>query len=157
MGIFGTKHAAKKVSADETYKMVAAYYKRRNVDIEDHELNEDEGHGWWIEEGSAKIYIFLQESDRGFVLRVNAPVCHFPKENREQFFKTLLEINRDLSVCCIAAHEEVVLVSAQRTVLGLDQEELNDMIWNVSAAADVLDDQLREQFGAEPYRAAQRA
>lgn len=150
MGIFGTKQA-KRISVDDAYKMISAYFKRRNFNIDEHLLPEAEGYGWWIVEGSAKVYIFVQEEDRGFVIRVNAPVCHFPPDNREKFFRTLLEINRDLSVCCIATFEEVVLVSAQRPILGLDQEELNDMIWNVSAAADVLDDQLKNQFGATPY------
>lgn len=152
MGIFGTKQA-KRVSVDEIYKMIAAYYKRRGFDINEHQLAECDGYGWWIMEGSAKVFIFLQEEERGHVIRVNAPVCHFPPEHNERFFRTLLEINRDLSVCCIACFEEVVLVSAQRPILGLDQEELNDMIWNVSACADVLDDQLLTQFGAKPYNA----
>jgi hypothetical protein len=154
MGIFGTKQA-KRNSQGDLDKMVSAYFKRRNFNVEDHVLPESQGTGWWIVEGSAKVYIFVQEGDRGFVVRVNAPVCQFPSENREKFFHTLLEINLNLSVCCIAVVDELVLVSAQRPILGLDQEELNDMIWNVSAAADVLDDQLVSGFGARPYAGAE--
>ena len=96
MGIFGTKQA-KRVSVDETYKMIASYYKRRGFEIDEHQLPECDGYGWWIMEGSAKVYIFLQEEERGHVIRVNAPVCHFPQDHNERFFRTLLEINRDLS------------------------------------------------------------
>ena len=93
----------------------------------------------------------MQEVQGGPVVRVNSPILHFPEENREAFFLRLLEINRDLSYCCVAAFDDVIIVSGQRPILGLDQEELNDLIWNVSYVADKLDDDLAEEFHARIF------
>jgi hypothetical protein len=85
------------------------------------------------------------------VIRVNSPILHFPDANREAFFLRLLEVNRDLSYCCVAACDEIVIVSGQRPILGLEQEELNDLIWNVSYVADTLDDSLADEFHARVF------
>ncbi|MBS1953123.1 MAG: YbjN domain-containing protein [Cyanobacteria bacterium SZAS-4] len=150
MGLFGTKKASK-VSIDQVVGMVHEYYRRRGLDLEGHTVEATDGYGWWITEGSAKVYIFVQEVQGGPVLRVNSPILHFPEQNREAFFLRLLEINRDLSYCCVAAFDGVIIVSGQRPILGLDQEELNDLIWNVSYVADKLDDDLAEEFHARVY------
>lgn len=150
MGLFGTKKASK-VSIDQVVGMVHEYYRRRGLELAGHTVEATEGYGWWITEGSAKVYIFVQEVQGGPVVRVNSPILHFPEENREAFFLRLLEINRDLSYCCVAAFDDVIIVSGQRPILGLDQEELNDLIWNVSYVADKLDDDLAEEFHARIF------
>ncbi len=150
MGFFGTKKASK-VTVSQVVDMVAEYFKRRGLDLEGHTVDATEGYGWWLTEGSAKIYIFVQEERTGPVIRVNSPILHFPDTNREAFFLKLLEINRDLTYCCIAAFDEVVIVSGQRPILGLDQEELNDLVWNVSYVADTLDDELAQEFTARIF------
>jgi len=150
MGFFGTKKASK-VSIDQVVHMVQEYFHRRGLDLSGHTVDATDGYGWWITEGSAKVYIFVQEDHGGPVLRVNSPILHFPPENREAFFLRLLEINRDLSYCCVAAFDDVIIVSGQRPILGLDQEELNDMIWNVSYVADRLDDDLAAEFHAPVF------
>jgi hypothetical protein len=150
MGLFGT---AKTVSPTEkeVALMVTKYFERRHLDITGHELKADEGLGWWIAEGSAKVYIFVLEDRKGQVVRITAPILYFPEERKEEFFQRLLEINRDLSGVAIATFKNVVLVSAQRSTRGLDQEELNDLIWSVSFVADKIDDELAQEFGAKPY------
>jgi hypothetical protein len=150
MGLFGTKKASK-TTVSQVVDMVQEYFKRRGLDLEGHVVDATEGYGWWITEGSANIYIFIQEDRVGPVIRVNSPILHFPDANREAFFLRLLEVNRDLSSCCIAASDEVVIVSGQRPILGLDQEELNELIWNVSYVADTLDDQLSKEFNARIF------
>ena len=151
MGLFGTKKA-NQTSVSQVVEMVKEYFHRRGEDLGQHEIVGCEGYGWWITEGSAKIYIFIQEDRVGPLLRVNSPVLHLPKTNREAFFLRLLEINRDLTSCGLAVYEDVVIVSGQRHIQGLDQEELNALIWNVSYVADTLDDQLAGEFQAEIYK-----
>jgi len=150
MGLFGTTKSTN-VSEKEVVKMVGKYFERRHLDIEGHELEAGEGRGWWLKEGSAKIYIMCLEDHKGPVLRITSPILHFPQSKREEFLLRLLEINRDLSGVALAAFNEVVLVTAQRSTIGLDQEELNELIWAVSFVADKLDDDLCTQFGARPY------
>ncbi|HEY9784922.1 MAG TPA: YbjN domain-containing protein [Candidatus Obscuribacterales bacterium] len=151
MGIFGTKKASKG-TVDSAVEMLTLYFKRRGLDIRGHELDDCDGYGWWITEGSAKIYIFLQEDRQGPVLRVTSPIVHFPQTNRDSFFLRCLDINRDLSGCCLAAFEQIVMVTSQRPLQGLDQEEVNSLIWNVSNAADYFDDVLAKEFSCRVYR-----
>jgi hypothetical protein len=103
-----------------------------------------------VQEGSARIYILLEEDHIGLNLRVTSSVARSPVTDREAFFMRLLEINRDLSTCSLSLLDDLVLVGACRPVKGLDQDELNEMIWNVSYAADKLDDELIEKYGARP-------
>jgi hypothetical protein len=151
MGLFGTKKS-EKVTGHQVVAMVNEYFKRRGLEMKSHGVPGCEGYGWWITEGSAKIFIFVQEDRIGEVLRVNSPILHFPEKNREAFFLRLLEINRDLSGCCVSAFDGVIMVSGQRPIIGLDQDELNSLIWSVSYVADTLDDQLSEEFGAQIYQ-----
>ena len=137
--------------------MINEYYKRRGLESKNHGVPGCEGYGWWITEGSAKIYIFVQDDRIGTVIRVHSPILNFPEKNREAFFLRLLEINRDLSGCSVSAFDGVIMVGGQRPIVGLDQEELNSLIWSVSYAADMLDDQLNEEFGAPIYKEAESA
>jgi hypothetical protein len=154
MGLFGTKKS-NKMTSERVVEMFAEYYQRRGLDIKGHGVPGCDGYGWWITEGSAKIYIFVQEDRIGNVVRVHSPILKYPETKREAFFLRLLETNRDLSGCCVSAFDGVIMVSGQRPITGLDQEELNTLIWNVSYVADTLDDQLAEEFGAELYKEAQ--
>ncbi len=152
MGLFGTK-TPKKGTVESVVVMLTEYYKRRGLEIDGHGMDGDEEScGWWIKEGSAKVYIFLQEDKSGNVLlRVTSPIVHFPDANREKFFLRCLEANQELSCCSLSAHEEIILVTSQRPIIGLDPEELNTLIWNVSHAADVIDDLFSKEFSCRVY------
>ena len=150
MGLFGTKKTSKG-TIEEVIDMIDRYYKRRGLDIAGHQLDGCEGYGWWLMEGAAKVYVFVQEDKEGPVIRVNSPILHIPPANCEAFYRKLLEINRDLSGCCLSLFDEVVMVTGQRPTRGLDQEELNDLVWNVSYVADTLEDQLSKQFDARVF------
>jgi len=150
MGLFGTTKTGAPTEK-EVASMVTKYFERRHLDIGGHQLKAEEGLGWWISEGSAKVYIFVLEDRKGQVLRITAPILYFPEHGKEEFFQRLLEINRDLSGVAIATFKNVVLVSAQRSTRGLDQEELNDLIWSVSFVADKIDDELAQEFNAKHY------
>lgn len=150
MGLFGTKPA--KGTVESVVAMLSDYYKRRNLEFDGHVLDSSDGCGWWIHEGSAKVYIFLQEDRTGSILiRVTSPIVHFPDTDREAFFLRCLELNQDLSCCSLSSHEEIVLVTSQRPIQGLDQEELNTLIWNVSHASDVMDDIFAKEFSCRVY------
>lgn len=153
LGLFGTRKT-NKGTVENVIEMLDQYYKRRNLDISGHEVNSCEGYGWWLQEGSAMVYIFVQEDPRGGapLLKINSPILHFPDKNKEDFFAKLLELNRDLSCCSFATYEGIVLITSQRPIQGLDPEELNTLVWNVSHAADVFDDLLAKEFNARHFR-----
>lgn len=147
MGFFGNKKTGL-VSSKDLAEMVEKYFKRRGLDVANHVLPPEQGQGWWLDEGSARIYVLTEEDHRGLFVRVTSSIARCPAGVKEPLFQYLLEINRDLNACGLALLEDLVLVTASRSVKGLDQEELNDMIWNVSYVADKLDDELVSRFGA---------
>jgi hypothetical protein len=56
MGFFGTKKASK-VTIDQVIDMIEEYFRRRGLDMDGHMVDATEGYGWWLTEGSAKVYI----------------------------------------------------------------------------------------------------
>jgi hypothetical protein len=150
MSLFGTQKASKG-TVDEVAGMISHYFSERGMNAKDQKLSSAEGYGWWLRQGSAKIYIFIQETQTGPVIRVTSPVVHVPQAKRDMFYCRLLNINSNLTCCALALHNDVVLVVSQRHTSALDQEELDDLIWNVAFVADLMDDQLHDEFGATPY------
>lgn len=150
MGLFGAKKASHG-TIHEVANMVERYFRGRGLDPDAHQLEGAEGYGWWLTEGSARIYVFVQDTATGPVLRLTSPLVHLPEENREAFYRHLLDINTDLSSCALSTHEDVVLVVAQRPTAGLTQEEVDSLAWNVAYVADTLDNKLADQFHARMY------
>ncbi len=115
-------------------------------------VDQSQGTGWWLAQGTAKVYIFVQNTQSGPVLRITSAILRLPAKNVEAFYRRLLDINTELTNCALATHENVVLVVAQRPTLGLEQEELDSIVWNVAYVADYLDQKLSVEFGAPMYR-----
>lgn len=150
MGIFG----AQKVShgqSTEIKTMVEAYFQRRGLVPAEHTLSDASGLGWWLVEGSAKVFILIQDGQQGAILRITAPLVHVPENNREAFYRRLLDLNGTLSSCALSTHDDIVLVVAQRPAFGLVQEELDDLVWHVAYVADLLDNKLADEFGCKMY------
>lgn len=150
MGLFGTQKISQG-AANEAVGMVEQYFRRRGLEPEDHALRDAQGYGWWLTEGSAKIYVFVQVSQHGAVLRITSPLVFLPDSNREAFYRKLLDLNSSLSSCALSTHDNIVLVVAQRPTFGLIQEELDDLVWHVAYVADLLDNKLADEFGCRMY------
>lgn len=148
MGLFGTQRVSKGL-AEDTVEMVQNYFKKRNLDSAAHELQGSEGWGWWLQEGSAKIYVFVQDSPNGAVLRITSPLVYLPAGPRENMYRKLLDLNSNLSSCALSTHGDLVLVVAQRPTIGLIQEELDELVWNIAYVADLLDNKLADEFGCQ--------
>ena len=153
MGLFETK--VSKGTVFEAVKMVEIYYAHRGLNHEEHRLSGTDGNemGYWLKEGSALVYIIVQNSEdnTGAVLRISSPIVYIPQQNRESFYRRLLDINANLSSCALATHENIVLVVAQRHTTGLVQDEMDELVWNVAFVADLLDNKLANEFGAQMY------
>jgi hypothetical protein len=151
MTLFGAHHAVRG-SIEEVAHMVEHYFTSRGLDPHKQEIDGAEGAGWWLNEGSARIYIFIQEAPGGNVLRISSPIVHLPRERLEDFYRHLLDINANLTCCALATAEDAVLVVTQRHTMQLDQGELEDLIWNVAYVADLLDDRLASDFNTRRYQ-----
>jgi hypothetical protein len=156
MRLFDSKSS--KGTVAEATKMVETYYAHRNLNPTEHRLSGliPEETGWWLQEGSAQVFIVVQDSEdnSGAVLRISSPILMIPQQNTEAFYRRLLDINSNLSSCALATHENIVLVVAQRHTIGLSQEEMDDLVWNTAFIADLLDDKLCQEFGAQMYTQA---
>ena len=153
MGLFGAQKV-NRGQCDDAVAMVETYFRQRGFDPTAQELAGSEGCGWWLTEGSAKVYILLQDNQGGAVLRITSPLVFVPEKNREQFYRRLLDINTNLTGCALATHNDIVLIVAQRPTLGLVQDELDELVWNAAYVADLLDNKLSEEFGARMYSEA---
>ncbi len=151
MSLFG----AQKVSGttiEEVANLVKNYFKGRGLDHHKQEIPGAEGCGWWLTEGSAKVYVFVQDSPAGPVIRITSPIVYIPEVEHERFYRRLLDLNSNLASCHLATYENYVLVLTQRQTAGISQEEVDSMVWNVAYVADLLDDKLAAEFGTQLYR-----
>lgn len=151
MGLFGTQKVSGE-TIEEVAHMVERYFRGRGLEPKAKEISGAEGSGWWLTEGSAKVYIFIQDSPAGPVLRITSPIVYIPEQNREAFYRRLLDINSTLTNCRLATYENYVLVLTQRQTLGIGQEELESGVWNVAYVADLLDDKLASEFETKLYK-----
>lgn len=141
-------------SAPEAIQMIRQYFNHRGLNPDKHKIADAEDFGYWLSEGSAKIYIFVQESSKDAVLRITSPLVHLPedKSKLETFYRHLLDLNSSMSNCALATHENLVLIVAQRPTRGLTQEELDNLVWHIAYVADMFDNQLAEQYNCKLYR-----
>jgi hypothetical protein len=151
MSLFGASRAEKGTIA-EVSSMVERYFKGRGLDPKHQEISGSEGCGWWLTEGSARVYVFVQDAPGGPVIRITSPLVTVPENAGVNFYRHLLDVNSTLTSCALATTDNVVLVVSQRAIAQLDQEELDSMVWNVAYVADLLDDKLVKQFGARRYQ-----
>lgn len=152
MSLFGA-HKVSGSTLEEVAHLVQNYFKGRGLDHQKQEIPGAEGCGWWLTEGSAKVYVFIQDSPAGPVLRITSPIVFIPEDNQEKFYRRLLDLNSNLASCHLATYENYVLVLTQRQTTGITQEEVDSMVWNVAYVADLLDDKLAAEFGTTLYRA----
>jgi hypothetical protein len=150
MGLFGTEKVSKGLTEDVA-AMVESYFRHSGLEPKNQELEGSEGFGWWLTQGSAKIYIFVQENPNGALIRITSPLVYIPDTNLESFYRHLLDLNANLTNCALSTHENIVLVVSQRPTLGMSQAELDELVWNIAYVADLLDNSLAEKFGLRLY------
>jgi hypothetical protein len=150
--LFG-HHKISNGTLNEAVHMVETYFRHRGLDSNQFKLPRAGEFGWWIKEGSATVYIIVQEGNEELrtILRISSPLVYVPERNKEQFYHHLLELNSDLSSCALSVYNDLVLVVSQRPTLGLSQEEMDELVWNAAYVADLLDNKLAVNFGAKLY------
>lgn len=151
--MFGTQKVSL-VTLQEVSAMIDNYFRGRGLDTRKQALPGSDGCGWWLTEGSARIYLFVQDSPAGPVLRITSPLVYIPEHNKESFYRRLLDLNSNLTSCALSTYDNYVLVISQRMSKGLVQSELDDMVWNVAYVADLLDDKLAQEFGTSLYKSS---
>lgn len=150
MGFFGSDEASKG-TIDEVSGLIQNFFNKIGISADQQRLQSANGNGWWVNRGSAVIYIFVQDSQTGAFIRVVSPIVYMPTQNLLPFYRKLLDSNNNLLGCGLATDKDVVLLVAQRPTLGIGQEELDALVDNLARVADTLDNELAAEFGARVY------
>ncbi len=101
-----------------------------------------------VHRGSATVGINVLETQG--VLLVLSQVLTVPAENREAFYRRLLELNFLVTsdgAFAIDRDKNVVYLRALRRLSGLDYEEFEDIVHTIATLADEWDDRLKQIFG----------
>jgi hypothetical protein len=112
---------------------------------------------WSLQRGSAGILVTVsrRKEDAELYLRIVSPVIIIPKgeggpDRREALFTRLLELNGSgLANCAFGLIGDRVVVVSERPVVGLDAEEVEQMVSHLGAVADTYDDRLVKEFGGK--------
>jgi hypothetical protein len=111
-----------------------------------------EKRAWYWKKGSASIEVFIHEikfeAHSRFYLRVFSPLLKVPATNTQEFYRRLLEMNDSkLGVkLSIMPGSDQVYATFERDIKGIDYDELATCISDLEWWADVLDDELKQQY-----------
>ncbi len=147
MGLFGTK-PVKETTERDCIIMVENFFRKIKLESNQQRVTDRDTTGWWVQRGSALVYIILNEHEGLETVRIISPILYLPNENILPFYRKCLEINMDLCNCAIGVYDDKVSLISERPIEGLDPEELEGTIHYLSSVADDLDNKLADEFGA---------
>ena len=152
MGLFGTKRVEiKETTVRECVGMVETFFKKYDINPNQQRLPDRDTLGWWLQRGSALVYIILNQHDDTPTVRILSPILYLPENYILPFYRKCLELNIELINCAFAVADDKVVVISERPIDGLDQHELEGTIKYLSAVADDVDDKLASEFKARMY------
>ena len=108
------------------------------------------GPSWTLAAGSAHIHVSLMRDPASVenIIQVTAPVFRPPADVAPQLWRRLLELNgHTLTGAAFSLREGAVVITTDRSTLGLDRVEIEDMIRRIGSYADRYDDLLQGEFG----------
>ncbi len=101
-----------------------------------------------IARGSATVRINVLE-EHGVLLLI-APIMRVPEQNREAFYRRLLELSflaTSDAAFAIDKKTDMAYLRILRRLEGLDYDEFDDLLHTIASVADEWDDKLRTEFG----------
>jgi len=110
------------------------------------------GWAWRLTSGSAHIYVFVTGgAGKAGSFQVISPVMRpadEPEASHVHLYTRLLELNSSrISGAAFGLRDGDVVISAERSIAGLDPVEIEELIGNVCEYADFYDDVLTVEFG----------
>lgn len=152
MSLFGNRQEANLKSCE---RMVESVLVARGLDPARLRIDSDGGPAWALKAGSAEIYIFLTAGNSGDnFIQVIAPVMT-PEPSElatPKLLRRLLELNaRELTGAAFGLRGDEVIVTCDRSTVGLDLVEVEEMVRRVSDYADHYDDALTQEFGGQRH------
>ncbi len=148
MSLFGNRQEANLKACEQ---MVEGVLQARGVDPQRNRIQSAAGPAWGLRQGSAEVYIFLTAGASGDnFIQVVSPVMRPSAEaaGSARFYGKLLELNaNELTGAAFGLRDQEVVLTSDRSTLGLDKVEVEEMIRRVADYADHYDDALTQEFG----------
>jgi hypothetical protein len=148
MSLFGNRQEANLKSCEQ---MVEGVLAARGLEAARHRIASAGGPAWGLKSGSAEIFILLSSGTGGDnFIQIVAPVMKPTPETlaSPQLLRRLLALNAsDLTGAAFGLRGDEVVLTADRSTVGLDAVEVEEMIRRVSQYADHYDDALTQEFG----------
>ena len=152
MGLFGTKKVAEKeTTVKDCVRMIEGFFRKVKLNPNEYRLPDRDTLGWFLQRGSARIYILLNQQGETKTVQIISPILYLPEDHILPFYRRCLEMNMHLINCAFAASDDKIVLVSERPLEGLDQQELEGMIQYLSAVADDIDDKLGNEFKAQLY------
>lgn len=152
MSLFGNRQEANLKSCE---RMVEAVLVARGLDPGRLRIDSHGGPAWGLKQGSAEIFIFLTAGSHGDnFIQVIAPVMKpsAAELGAPKLLRRLLELNaRELTGAAFGLRGDEVVLTCDRSTLGLDLVEVEEMVRRVSDYADHYDDALTQEFGGRRH------
>ncbi|MDX2161816.1 MAG: YbjN domain-containing protein [bacterium] len=152
MGLFGRSRPQSNAPRIEQYaQTVEAILANLGIDPAQARMSMTDGFGWSFRRGSALIEIYVTQKDNIGYLQVLSPILHLPMTGLLPLYRRLLELNLQLTEAGIGVYLDAVFIFIERPLEGMDAAEADQIINNVAAYADELDDKLVSEFGGRLY------
>jgi hypothetical protein len=147
MSLFGNRQEANLKSCEQ---MVEGVLTARGLDAPRLRITSDGGPAWGLQRGSAEVFIFLTAGSGDNFIQIVAPVLKPTADMLEAppFLRRLLALNAtELTGAAFGLRGDDVVLTTDRSTVGLDAVEVEEMIRRVSEYADHYDDALTQEFG----------
>jgi WD40 repeat protein len=109
----------------------------------------DDGSIWKFQYGTVEVFVQLTGESDDDLLTVWSSVLKLPAKDETALMRKLLEMNWSGTFeTCFSLHDDLVMVSSQRTVADLHPGEISRIITLVATIADDNDEALQQEFGA---------
>ena len=141
----------KQVPIHECVSMLEKLFKQFDVNLS--EVKIDDSHTWWIERENSGLYVKIDENEilECPTLEVTSPILKLPARNILPFYRKCLELNSILVGCAITVCEDRILITSERSLRGLDYQEVEDMVVSVASFADSVIEEVSEEFSAKIF------
>ncbi len=127
----------------------------RGLDAERARISSDAGPAWSLRQGSAEVLVFLTPGEGGQnTIQVIAPVFRATQKALAgvALLRRLLELNaQSLTQAAFGLRGDDVVLTTDRSTVGLDRVEVDEMIRRVAEYADHYDDALVAEFGGQRH------
>jgi hypothetical protein len=152
MSLFGNRQEANLKSCEQ---MVEAVLTARGLEAARLRIESAGGPAWGLTAGSAELFIFLTSGASGDnFIQIVAPVMLPTAADLQapRLMRRLLELNAsELTGAAFGLRGDEVVLTTDRSTVGLDSVEVEEMIRRVAAYADHYDDALVLEYGGQRH------